>query len=118
MRAIINCISGASMRRALLTAFLIGAAVPALADDSKISIAIRDTGFVPAEVAVPSGIKIELSIKNEQNRAAEFESSALRREKVIPPGATGTVYVGPLQPGRYEFFDDFQPNNRGFLVAQ
>ena len=67
---------------------------------------------------MPAGTKIELSIKNEQQRAAEFESHALRREKVIPPGATGTVYVGPLQPGRYEFFDDFQPNNRGFLVAK
>ena len=82
------------------------------------SIAIRDDGFVPAEVQVPAGTKIELSIKNEQKSAAEFESKSLRREKVIPPGATATVYVGPLQPGRYEFFDDFHPNNRGFLVAK
>jgi hypothetical protein len=50
--------------------------------------------------------------------AAEFESQALRREKVIPPGATATVYIGPLQPGRYEFFDDFRPTNRGFVVAK
>jgi hypothetical protein len=93
-------------------------AVPAAAQQPQVAIAIRDTGFVPAEVQVPAGTKIELSIKNEQKVAAEFESQALRREKVIPPGATGTVYVGPLQPGRYEFFDDFRPNNRGFLVAQ
>ncbi len=106
------------MSRALLTALLIGIAVPALADEPKVSIAIRDDGFAPAEVQVPAGTKIELSIKNEQKSAAEFESQALRREKVIPPGATATVYVGPLQPGRYEFFDDFQPNNRGFLVAK
>jgi hypothetical protein len=106
------------MGRAILTALLIGVAVPALADEPKVSIAIRDNGFTPAEVPVPAGIKIELSITNEQKIAAEFESQALRREKVIPPGATGTVYVGPLQPGRYEFFDDFRPNNRGFLVAK
>ena len=106
------------MSRALLTAFLIAVAIPALADEPKASIAIRDDGFVPAEVQVPAGTKIELSIKNEQKSAAEFESQALRREKVIPPGATGIVYVGPLQPGRYEFFDDFKPNNRGFLVAK
>ena len=106
------------MGRALLTVFLVGIAVPALADASKVSIIVGDGGFVPAEIPVPSGTKIELSIKNEQKRAAEFESTALRREKVIPPGATGTVYVGPLQPGRYEFFDDFQPNNRGALVAK
>ena len=106
------------MTRALLTALLIAVAVPALAQESKVSISIRDDGFAPAEIEVPAGQKIELSIKNEQKSAAEFESHALRREKVIPPGATGTVYVGPLQPGRYEFFDDFRPNNRGFLVAQ
>ena len=105
------------MSRAFLTALLIGVAVPALADE-KVSIAIRDDGFAPAEVQVPAGTKIELSITNEQKVAAEFESTALRREKVMPPGTTGTVYVGPLQPGRYEFFDDFRPNNRGFLVAQ
>ena len=105
------------MSRALLTALLIGTAVSALADE-KVSIAIRDDGFAPAEVQVPAGTKIELSIRNEQKSAAEFESQALRREKVIPAGATGTVYVGPLQPGRYEFFDDFKPNNRGFLIAK
>ena len=106
------------MSRAILTALLIVAAVPAFADEPKISITIRDDGFAPAEVQVPIGTKIELSIKNEQKTAAEFESKSLRREKVIPPGATGVVYVGPLQPGRYEFFDDFRPNNRGFLVAK
>ena len=106
------------MNRALLTAFLIAAAVPAFAQQPNVSIAIRDDGFAPAEVQVPAGTKIELSIKNEQKSAAEFESQALRREKVIPAGATATVYVGPLQPGRYEFFDDFKPNNRGFLVAK
>jgi plastocyanin len=106
------------MGRALFAAFLIGVAAPALAQQPNVSITIRDNGFAPAEIEVPAGTKIELSIKNEQQRAAEFESKTLRREKVIPPGATGTVYVGPLQPGRYEFFDDFQPNNRGFLVAK
>ena len=117
MRAIINCMTGVSMSRTLLTALLICFAVPALAQE-KLSIAIRDDGFVPAEIQMPAGTKIELAIKNEQKSAAEFESHTLRREKVIPPGATATVYVGPLQPGRYEFFDEFHPKNRGFLVAK
>jgi Cupredoxin-like domain len=109
---------GTSMSRILLAAFLIAVAVPALADEPKVSIVIRDEGFVPTEISVPSGTKIELSIKNEQKSAAEFESHSLRREKVIPPGASATVYVGPLQPGRYEFFDEFHPKSRGFLVAK
>ena len=57
------------MSRALLTALLIGVAVPALADE-KASIVIRDDGFAPAEVQVPAGTKIELSIKNEQKSAS------------------------------------------------
>ena len=118
MRAIINCTTSAPMSRALLTAFLIAVAVPALAQEPKVSIEIRDDGFAPAEIEVPAGKKIELSIKNEQKSAAEFESHSLRREKVIAAGATATVYVGPLQPGRYEFFDEFHPKNRGFLVAK
>jgi len=105
------------MNRAMLTALLIGIAAPALAQE-KASIAIRDNGFAPAETQVSAGTKIELTITNQQQRAAEFESNALRREKVTPPGATGTIYVGPLQPGRYEFYDEFQPNNRDFLVAK
>ena len=87
------------MSRAVLTALLIASAVPALADEPKVSITIRDDGFAPAEVQVPAGTKIELSIKNEQKSAAEFESKALRREKVIPPGATGIVYRRPAAAG-------------------
>jgi plastocyanin len=105
------------MFRALLAALLVAVAAPAFAQE-KVTITIRDDGFAPAEISVPAGTKIELMIKNEQKSAAEFESNALRREKVIPPGATATVYVGPLQPGRYEFFDEFHPKNRGALVAK
>jgi hypothetical protein len=104
--------------RAALIAVFAALAAPAVAQLPQVAIAVRDTGFVPAEVQVPAGTKIELSITNEQKSAAEFESQALRREKVIPPGAAATVYIGPLQPGRYEFFDDFRPTNRGFVVAK
>jgi plastocyanin len=106
-----------AMNRAMLTVLLIGIAAPALAQEKE-SIAIHDNGFVPAEIQVSAGTKIELTITNQQQRAAEFESSVLRREKVIPPSAPRTIYLGPRQSGRYEFYDDFQPNNRGFLVAK
>src|SRR5437879_7189934 len=105
------------MFRAALTAFLLVVlATPASAEP--IAIAVRDHQFVPAEVAVPVGVKVELIIKNEQTTPAEFESKSLHREKVVPPGAAVSVFVGPLQPGRYEFFDDFHPATRGVLVAQ
>jgi plastocyanin len=88
------------------------------ADPAPVAISIRDHQFVPAEVTVPAGAKVELQIRNEQATAAEFESNQMRREKVIPPGGTVSVYIGPLNPGRYEFFDDFHPATRGAVVAR
>jgi len=91
---------------------------PVLADDPPVTIAIRDHQFVPSEVRVPANTKVELIIRNEQTTPAEFESTSLHREKVVPPGTAASVFVGPLKPGRYEFFDDFNTATRGVLVAQ
>jgi hypothetical protein len=49
---------------------------------------------------------------------AEFESFELRREKVVVAGQEITLYIGPLKPGSYEFFDDFNPSARGHVVAR
>ena len=105
------------MSRAGLLALLLFA-TSALAEDQKVTIAVRDHQFVPAEVPVSAGVKVELIIRNEQKTPAEFESTSLHREKVIAPGTTVSVFVGPLRPGRYDFFDDFNPATRGSLVAQ
>ena len=106
------------MFRIAAASLLLLLAIPALAEEPKVTIAVRDHQFVPAEVKVPAGVKVELIIKNEQTVPAEFESTALHREKVVPPGATASVFVGPLRPGRYEFFDDFHSATRGVIVAQ
>ena len=100
-----------------LTLSVLAPVAPVLGQDA-ITIAIRDGQFVPNEVQIPAGKKVELIIKNEQKKAAEFESHSLRREKVIAAGTTASVFVGPLQAGRHEFFDDFHPQTRGFLVVQ
>jgi hypothetical protein len=93
--------------------------LPALAaDPPPVAISIRDHQFVPAEVAVPVGAKIELTIRNEQTVPAEFESTSLHREKVVAPGAAVSVFIGPLPAGSYEFFDDFHPATRGNVVAR
>ena len=83
-----------------------------------ITITLRDHQFVPAEVAVPAGTKVELLVHNEQNVTAEFESNSLHREKIVAAGGQITVFVGPLDPGRYDFFDDFNRQSRGVLVAK
>jgi hypothetical protein len=48
----------------------------------------------------------------------EFESNVLKVEKVVPANGEGIVRVGPLKAGRYEFFDDFNKENKGILVVE
>jgi plastocyanin len=82
-----------------------------------VTIAIKDHRFEPAEVHAPAGKPIAIAIKNLDSIAAEFESDALHVEKVIPPGREAVVRVRPLEPGRYNFFDDFHRATQGFLVV-
>jgi plastocyanin len=118
LRAIINCrlLEMRSLTLAVLFALL--GSFSAAADPGPIAITIKDHAFVPAEVKIPAGAKVELTIRNEQAVPAEFESASLHREKVVSPGSAISVYVGPLQRGRYEFFDDFHPATRGVVVVE
>ncbi|HEV2300345.1 MAG TPA: cupredoxin domain-containing protein [Stellaceae bacterium] len=102
----------------LVTLFLLGAAAPALADTPEIAIAIKGQQFVPSEVEVPAGAKIRLAVRNEDTVPAEFESTELHREQVVIGGQQITIFVGPLDPGSYEFFNDFHPQSRGRLIAK
>jgi heme/copper-type cytochrome/quinol oxidase subunit 2 len=106
--------------RALLLAIplVFAAAAPAVADDPMVTITLKDHQFVPVEVPVPAGVKVQLLVKNEQDVTAEFESNSLHREKIVTAGGQITVFVGPLDPGSYEFFDDFHNATRGHLVAK
>jgi plastocyanin len=94
------------------------AATPAFADDPSFSIVLRNNQFVPSELQIPAGVKVKLIVHNENSTPSEFESTEFHREKVVPPGQEITVFVGPLDPGSYEFFDDFHPQTRGHLVVK
>ncbi len=96
----------------------LGFALPASADDGGIVITISGGHFVPSEVPVPAGQKVKLVIRNRDATMAEFESTDFHREKVVAPGGEISVYVGPLDAGLYEFFDDFHPEDRGHLVVK
>jgi plastocyanin len=93
-------------------------AQPAAAEDS-FTLSIKGKTFEPSELTVPAGQKITLTVKNLNPTPAEFESSDLNREKVVTGGNTITVFIGPLRPGSYEFFDDFSADTpHGHIVAK
>ena len=94
----------------LWTALLCAAvAVPSVAADTELQLIIKNHRFEPAELKVPAGQRIKLLVHNQDATPEEFESHALNREKVIPAGAKATIFIGPLSPGRYTFFGEYNP---------
>ena len=94
----------------LWTALLCAAvAVPSVAADTELQLIIKNHRFEPAELKVPAGQRVKLLVHNQDATPEEFESHALNREKVIPAGAKATIFIGPLSPGRYTFFGEYNP---------
>ncbi len=91
---------------------------PAFAADPSFAIALKNNQFIPSQLQIPAGTKVKLVVGNDNSIPSEFESSQLHREKIVPPGQEVTVFVGPLDPGSYEFFDDFHPQTRGHLIVK
>jgi plastocyanin len=90
-----------------------------LAADAEFTLSIRNHQFEPAELRVPAGRRIKLTVVNRDPTPEEFESYELHREKLIPGNTSGIVYIGPLEPGRYPFFGDFHPKTTtGVVVAE
>jgi hypothetical protein len=90
----------------------------AQAQYASVEIAVKDKHFEPAEPHAPANARIVIHVTNKDAAPMEFESHVLKVEKVIPANGEGILRVGPLKPGRYEFFDDFNQSNRGTLVVE
>ena len=102
-----------------LVLILVEMATSASAQEPAYTLVIKDHQFQPTEIEIPAGQKIALTVKNNDPTPEEFESTELRREKVVPGGEQIIVYIGPLKPGRYEFFGDFNPTTaRGHIVVK
>ncbi len=100
-------------------AIALGAAGPAWSDDDTYTLTITGHRFEPLELAIPAGKKVTLTVKNLNSTPSEFESADLNREKVVVGGGTVTLFVGPLRPGSYEFFDDFNADTpHGHITAK
>lgn len=91
----------------------------AYAADVELTLVMHEHRFEPAELIVPAGKKIKLQVENKDGTPEEFESHELNREKVVLGKSSTTIYVGPLAPGRYPFFGEFNAKTaQGALIAQ
>lgn len=81
--------------------------VPAHADEDVYTLTIKDHKFSPEQLEVPADKKVKLLVKNDDTTAEEFDSSDLRREKVVPAGKEAVIYIGPLSAGTYKFVGEY-----------
>jgi hypothetical protein len=89
------------------------------ADKPVIEIEIRDHLFWPSEVTVPANTKVKLLVYNKDPTSEEFESYELNREKVIMGNRKAVIFIGPLLPGVYPFFGEFNPDTaQGKVIVE
>ncbi len=106
-------------RVAILCSALVAAVAPLHAAEPEIQLVIKAHRFEPAEITVTAGQRVRLVVHNQDPTPEEFESHSLNREKVIPGGSKVTIYIGPLEPGSYEFVGEYnEATAKGVVVAE
>ncbi|MBA6292378.1 cupredoxin domain-containing protein [Colwellia sp. MB3u-70] len=89
-----------------------------LANRPEFEVELKNHLFYPAEIEIPANTKVKLVIYNRDTTPEEFDSFDLNREKVIFPQKKSVIFIGPLPPGRYKFFGEFNPNSaQGTIIV-
>jgi hypothetical protein len=102
-----------------LTALMLLAPAGALRAADDYLITIKDHRFEPAEIRVPARQRFTITVVNDDATPEEFESKAMKVEKVIAGKSKGVVRVGPLAPGRYNFVGEFnEATAKGVVIAE
>jgi len=84
-----------------------------------LTVTIKDHKFQPTELRVPAKKRFTVYVINDDPTPEEFESTSMKVEKIIAGKSKGVVRIGPLDPGRYEFFGDFnQATAQGIMIAE
>ena len=105
-------------RTVVLTA-LIAPSLAHVAVAQEFNLVIRNNKFEPEEIRVPANKRVSIYVSNEDATPEEFDSTALKVEKVIPGKSKGLVRIGPLAPGRYEFIGEFHADTaKGVVIAE
>ncbi len=101
-------------------AIVIALSTAARADDPvAIELTLKNHKFEPAEIKAPAGKPIAIILKNEDDAVEEFDSTALRSEKIVAKGATVTIKLKPLAAGRYPFKGEYhEATAQGILVVE
>ena len=100
----------------LLTAMT--APAPLLAADP-IKVTLQNHKFTPSEIRVKANTPFLIALTNKDATAEEFDSTALKVEKVVAGNSSGNIRIRALAPGRYPFEGEYHAATaQGVVVAE
>lgn len=97
------------MKVYVITSILVLFCFPVFAEIRTVEVLAKDGKFSPTEIEMTTQERIILVINNQGSDAEEFESIPLHKEKIVLPGRSISLKIGPLPKGVYHFFGDFHP---------
>ncbi|MEI9993443.1 MAG: cupredoxin domain-containing protein [Rhizomicrobium sp.] len=105
-------------RSTIIAAGLLLLAVPAFAG-TPISVVLKNHRFTPSTIHVKAGEPNVLVLSNNDDTADEFDSTALKVEKVVAGHGTGNIRLRPLAPGKYPFMGEYHSDTaQGVVIAE
>jgi plastocyanin domain-containing protein len=98
---------------------MLSMASAAHAEPTPIKVQLKDHRFSPSEILAPANTPVVIALTNADPTPEEFDSPALKVEKVVPGGQTGLVRIRPLAPGRYPFSGEYNAKTaQGVVVVK
>jgi hypothetical protein len=99
---------------------LLGAPTGALGEDAvTIELALKEHKFEPPLIKAPAGSPISIKLKNYDATPEEFDSTALKVEKIVTGNGSAIVRLKPLTAGRYPFRGEYHDSTaQGVLVIE
>lgn len=79
----------------------------AAAPAAPIVLTLKGHRFTPTQIVATAGQRFTIQVRNLDDAPEEFESYDFKVEKIIVPHGSITVSVGPLKPGLYKFFGEY-----------
>jgi hypothetical protein len=68
---------------------------------------------------VKAGQPNVIALTNNDDTAEEFDSTALKVEKVVAGHSSGNVRLRPLSPGKYSFIGEYHSDTaQGVVIAE
>jgi plastocyanin len=102
-----------------VTVLLAAVCAPSAFADDPIAVTLQNHKFSPAEIHVKANTPSVIALSNHDATAEEFDSTALKVEKVVAGNSSGNVRLRALAPGKYPFMGEYHSGTaQGVVIAE